>query len=107
MGSAPLNWLSKVGGTALNTKRGNTNMKITDMLNELNRSAVPVTTVFNADGSITETYTDGYKKETTFDSETQITEKLYYRKKSTAAYTLYATKRITFNADGSITETFV
>jgi hypothetical protein len=106
MGSAPISWLAKIGGTALNSKRG-TLIKLTDMLNELNRSAVPVTTVFNADGSITETYTDGYKKETTFDSETQITEKLYYRSSSTAAYKLYATKRITFNADGSIAETFV
>jgi hypothetical protein len=106
MGSAPISWLAKIGGTTLNSKRGSL-IKLTDMLNELNRSAVPVTTVFNADGSITETYTDGYKKETTFDSETQITEKLYYRSSSTAAYKLYATKRITFNADGSIAETFV
>lgn len=107
MGSAPISWLAKIGGSGVNSKRGGTSMKITDMLNEINRSAVPVTTVFNADGSITETYTDGYKKVTTFDSETQITEKLYYRSSSTSAYKLYATKRITFNADGSIAETFV
>lgn len=106
MGSAPISWLAKIGGTGLNSKRGSA-MKLTDMLNELNRSAVPVTTVFNSNGSITETYTDGYKKETTFDSETQITEKLYYRKNDTTEYTLYATKRIIFNADGSIAETFV
>lgn len=96
MASAPLNWLAKIGGAVLNTRHATL---ISDAINEINRE-VPKTTAFNADGSITETYTDGYKKHTVFDSATQITE-TYYKDN-----TLYSTKTTVFNADGSITETY-
>lgn len=52
-------------------------------------------TVFNADGSITETYDDGVKT-TTFNPDGSITE--------TFAGEKTITKTTTFNADGSISE---
>lgn len=96
MAAAPLNWLARIGGTVLNTRKATL---ISDAINEINR-AVPKTTTFNEDGSITEIYTDGYKVITTFDSETQITEK-YYKDDM-----LYSTKKTVFNTDGSIAETY-
>lgn len=98
MASAPLNWLARIGGTKLNTRKA---ALIADAINEINRSDVNRTTTFNEDGSITEVYTDGYKVTTTFDSDTQITEKHYKDD------TLYSTKVITFNADGSIKEEII
>jgi hypothetical protein len=56
----------------------------------------PVNTVFNADGSITETYVSGLIKTTTFNSDGSITE-VY-------SEPINKTKTITFSADGSITE---
>jgi len=56
------------------------------------------TTVFNADGSITETYSDRIKT-TEFETDGTITETL-----SDLNGTAYATKTVTFNSDGSITE---
>lgn len=57
-------------------------------------------TVFNADGSITETDGSGYVKKTIFNDDGSITEIL----KDTEDTTI-ATKTTTFNSDGSITET--
>ncbi len=57
------------------------------------------TTVFNDDGSITETDGSGYVKKTTFNSDGSITETL-----SGSDSTLIATKTTTFHSDGSITE---
>lgn len=60
------------------------------------------TTVFNADGSITETDEDGNVNTTTFNSDGSITETLHNHNNM-----LVATKTTEFNADGSITETVV
>ena len=57
---------------------------------------VAKTTVFNADGSITETNGSGEKLTTTFNSDGSITEKLVGTKT--------ITKTTRFNNDGSITE---
>lgn len=57
-------------------------------------------TVFNADGSITETNPDGGQKVTTFNADGSITE----------AFTqdgLTITKKTTFNSDGSISEVII
>ena len=54
------------------------------------------TTVFNADGSITETNADGDIKTTVFNSDGSITETFVGEKT--------ITKTTTFNSDGSITE---
>ena len=54
------------------------------------------TTVFNVDGSITETYTDR-SKTTVFNADGTITETTHYQFGDVA-------KKTTFNADGSITE---
>jgi len=56
------------------------------------------TTVFNVDGTITETFANGLVKLTTFVSASVITEAYTYEG-------VTRTKTITFNADGSITET--
>ena len=53
-------------------------------------------TVFNYDGSITETNSSGHTKTTTFNADGSITEKFV------AIKTI--TKKTTFNADGSISE---
>ena len=98
MASAPLNWLARIGGAKLNTRKAEL---VADAINEINRSDVNRTTTFNEYGSITEVYTDGYKVTTTFDSDTQITEKHYKDD------VLYSTKVITFNADGSIKEEII
>ena len=69
MASAPLNWLARIGGAKLNTRKATL---VADAINEINRADVNRTTTFNEDGSITEVYTDGYKVTTTFDSDAQI-----------------------------------
>lgn len=56
------------------------------------------TTVFNSDGSITETNANGDKKVTTFLSNGNIQEKF------TGASGLSITKTTTFKSDGSISE---
>lgn len=53
-------------------------------------------TVFNSDGSITETNVDGYTLTITFNSDGSITEKF------TGEKTI--TKKTSFNSDGSIKE---
>ena len=55
------------------------------------------TTVFNADGSITETNQDGDAKVTVFNADGSITETF-------TSGTMSITKTTTFNADGSISE---
>jgi hypothetical protein len=55
------------------------------------------TTVFNADGSITETFADGVQV-TTFNADGSITQVF------TATSGQVMTKTTTFNADGSISE---
>lgn len=97
MASAPLNWLARIGGAVLNTRHSTL---IADALNEINRQ-VPKTVVFAADGTITETYSDGYKVVTTFVSDSVITEQFYKDN------VLYTTKTTTFAANGDITETYV
>lgn len=57
------------------------------------------TTVFNADGSITKTYTDGSKEITTFNDDGSITLEIY-DKDNVKVKTIVTT----FNDDGSITE---
>lgn len=54
------------------------------------------TTIFNDDGSITETNADGHTKTTKFNDDGSITETFVGEKT--------ITKRITFNNDRSITE---
>lgn len=54
------------------------------------------TTVFNADGSITETNSKGEKLTTTFNADGSITETFVGSKT--------ITKKTTFNSDGSISE---
>lgn len=54
-------------------------------------------TVFNADGSISETYQDGSTKKTVFNSDGSIDEIF-------TAGTQTMTKKTIFNADGSISE---
>lgn len=54
-------------------------------------------TVFNADGSITETYQDGSVKTTVFNSNGSISETF-------TLGTQTMTKTTTFNSDGSISE---
>ena len=97
MAAAPLNWLAKIGSAVLNTRHSTL---ISDAINEINRE-VNKTTTFEPTGEITETYVDGFEKQTTFDSETQITER-YYKDD-----VLYSTKVTQFNSDGSITETYL
>lgn len=65
---------------------------------DLGRTTQGKTTVFNADGSITETLTDGSKRVTSFDSEEKITSRLYG-----SDGTLKETTTTTFNGD-TITE---
>ena len=65
---------------------------------DLGRTTQGKTTVFNADGSITETLADGLKKVTTFDSDGKITARLYG-----SDGTLKETTTTTFNGD-TITE---
>ena len=71
-------------------------------LNRLNMMAIQgfetVTTVFNADGSITETNAEGDKLVTTFSSDGSIREIF------TGVNGMAITKTTTFNADGSISE---
>jgi hypothetical protein len=55
-----------------------------------------IETVFNSDGSITETNSLGETKTTTFNSDGSITESFVGEKT--------ITKTITFNSDGSISE---
>ena len=55
-------------------------------------------TVFNADGSISETYQDGSTRKTVFNSDGSITETYKIGTKT-------KTKKTVFNANGSITET--
>jgi hypothetical protein len=57
-------------------------------------------TVFNDDGSITETDADGYVKNTVFESDGNITETFLSPQGETLRY-----KTTIFNSDGSITET--
>lgn len=57
------------------------------------------TTVFNVDGSITQTFTNGNVKNVVFNQDGSITEVL----KNSSNITIYS-KTTTFNADGSITE---
>lgn len=57
---------------------------------------VAKTTVFNEDGSITETNTDGHTKTTSFNADGSITE-VFVGEKT-------ITKKTSFNEDGSITE---
>ena len=54
-------------------------------------------TVFNADGSISETYQDGSVKKTVFNADGSIDEIF-------TAGTQVMTKKINFNEDGSISE---
>ena len=54
------------------------------------------TTVFNEDGSITETNADGHTKTTSFETNGSITE-VFVGEKT-------ITKKTSFNEDGSITE---
>lgn len=54
------------------------------------------TTIFNSDGSITETYGVGQTKTTTFNENGSITETFVGNKT--------ITKTTTFNSDGSVTE---
>jgi hypothetical protein len=61
---------------------------------------VAVDTVFNDDGSITETDSVGYKRTTVFNSDGSITEYIYSPQNE-----LLRTKFTTFNSDGSIDET--
>lgn len=56
-----------------------------------------VRTMFNSNGSITETNSDGHTLTTTFNSNGSITERFVGDKT--------ITKTTTFNSDGSITET--
>ena len=56
------------------------------------------TTVFNADGSITETNQDGDVLKTTFNADGSITERF-------VSGSQVIVKTTTFNQDGSITET--
>lgn len=62
-------------------------------------------TVFNADGSITETG-DGWRRVTTFNSDGSITEVYTSTDADTGAVSV-VTKKTTFNADGSITSAIV
>lgn len=72
-----------------------------DILNMGANSGQNKTTVFNADGSITETWTlDNSYKVTVFNADGSITE-TYYSALGVAQWT----KTTVFNADGSITET--
>lgn len=71
-------------------------------LNRLNMMAIQgfetVTTVFNTDGSITETNAEGDKLVTTFLNDGSIRERF------TGVNGMAITKTTTFNADGSISE---
>lgn len=57
------------------------------------------TTVFNNDGSITETNEDGHTLTTIFNSDNSVTE-IFTGEKT-------ITKKTTFNTDGSITEELI
>lgn len=71
------------------------------VLNRVNMMAVQgfgdCNTVFNSDGSISETFQDGSVKKTVFNSDGSITETF-------RSGTQTMTKTTTFNSDGSITE---
>lgn len=74
-----------------------------DILNMGANSGQSKTTVFNSDGSITETWTqDNSYKVTVFNSDGSITE-TYYNSLDVVQWT----KTTVFNSDGSITETVV
>ena len=72
---------------------------INDLRDSVAARAQTKTTVFNSDGSITETLADGRKKNTVFNADGSITETL-----SKADGTVIWTNKTVFNADGSITE---
>lgn len=114
MASAPLNWLLKIGDTALKT----TAKVLTDAVNELHDAknalitrteelAVDIinaqdeiatcNTVFNTDGSITETLGNGKVRTTVFNSNGSITQTTTNGDGTKIILTT------TFNADGSIT----
>lgn len=82
-----------------------TNVSTIDFVNAANAagfeqsSVSAVNTVFNDDGTITETSSNGDVKVTTFNSDGSITERY------TLASGSVITKTIVFNSDGSITET--
>ena len=63
----------------------------------LNGEVNGYTTVFELDGSITDTYVNGYRKITIFNSDKSISEKVYNADRS-----LVCTRTITFNENGSI-----
>jgi|GEM_PF-3004907 len=85
-----------VGGIIKNNALGDVAKAIPGLDYEI--GYIGKTTVFNADGTITETFANGLVKLTTFVSDSVITEQYTFEGVS-------RTKTTTFNADGSITET--
>jgi hypothetical protein len=70
---------------------------------QLVRCSWRLTTAFNEDGSITETYTDkGVTSNTVFNDDGSITTTVY---KTDNEENILYTKNTVFNDDGSITET--
>lgn len=96
MASVPLNHLLRIGGLHLMTGVKHT---LSDAVNNL-KGLTNKTTVFNADGSIVETNTDGSKTTTVFNEDGSITE-------TVVCDGVTYEKTTVFNADGSITETSV
>jgi hypothetical protein len=89
-----------IEGGAAETVSTNLESAINDLSDSVASRTQTKTTVFNSDGSITETLADGRKKNTVFNADGSITETL-----SKADGTVIWTNKTVFNADGSITET--
>ena len=99
--NADMTGVTTVGG-ALDWLNSNS-LNPTDVANiKANTGLVDSDTVFNSDGSITQTF-DNSTKNTTFNSDGSITETV---RNSTTSEIIYS-KTTMFNADGSISETIL
>lgn len=91
-------WFDHMKGQLSTDAAGHLQLEI-DSLKFNSDAGEKCTTVFNSDGSITQTYSDRIKN-TVFETDGSITETL-----TDLSSVVYARKNTVFNADGSITET--
>ena len=88
--------------SALKTADSGLDSRITELENSSGDEPVAKTTVFNANGSITET-SDDKVVTTVFNSDGSITDTIQYKESGVVVKTIE--KTTTFNANGSISET--
>lgn len=92
-------WFNSVKDQLGADAAGNLQNQINDLRDSYSNATQSKTTVFNEDGSITETLADGRYKTTTFNEDGSITES-YKAADGTAS----GSRTTVFNEDGSITE---